>query len=42
MFVLSLTIYEKFANKIKFENFDLENEVHGQGLENETCANDWK
>ena len=33
MFALSITIYEIFANKIKFPNFDLKNE--GQGEEGE-------
>ena len=33
---LSLTVYAIFANQIKFQKFDLENE--GQEVENETCA----
>ena len=33
MFALSLTVYEIFANQEKCQNFDLENEGHGQDIE---------
>ena len=36
MFTLSLTIYQIFANQVKCQASDLENE--GQGRENGTCA----
>ena len=33
MFVGSVTIYDIYANQIKCQKFDLENEGHGQGGE---------
>ena len=33
MFALTFTFYEIFAKLEKFQNFDLENEGQGQGLE---------
>ena len=39
MFDLSPTVYEIFENKRKIQNFDLENEGQGKGVENGTLAN---
>ena len=36
MFALSITIYDIFANQIKRQKFDLENDGQGQGGENIT------
>ena len=36
MFALSLTNYKMFANQIKCQNFDFENEDQGQGWEKGT------